>query len=190
MREAGDRARRIRRPDAPLVANPRIGRALSRGRLRVSINAGPYRAASRGLAAWLAGNAPSWARGEVSVALVSDGVIRRLNARFRGKASGTDVLSFPATEAQSSKPRAADRRPGDGDFLGDVVIAVPAVGRQAREAGHAAATELRILALHGLLHLLGYDHERDEGRMARLERRLRRRAGLPEGLIERTRVRS
>jgi probable rRNA maturation factor len=69
--------------------------------------------------------------------------------------------------------------------LGDIVIAAGVAGRQARAAGHSLQTELRLLALHGLLHLLGYDHERDDGRMARLERRLRRRGGLREGLIER-----
>jgi len=80
------------------------------------------------------------------------------------------VLSFAAEE------------PGE---LGDVVIAAGVAARQARQAGHSLAVELRVLALHGLLHLLGYDHERDDGRMARLERRLRRKGGLVEGLIER-----
>jgi probable rRNA maturation factor len=71
------------------------------------------------------------------------------------------------------------------DPLGDVVIAAGVARRQARAAGHSLQTELRILALHGLLHLLGYDHEHDDGRMARLERRLRRKGGLTAGLIER-----
>lgn len=72
-------------------------------------------------------------------------------------------------------------------WLGDVVIASGVAARQARNAGHSLATELRVLALHGLLHLAGYDHERadDRGRMARAERRLRARGGLREGLIER-----
>ena len=70
-------------------------------------------------------------------------------------------------------------------WLGDVVIAMGTARRQARAAGHGLADELRLLALHGLLHLLGYDHERDGGAMARLESRLRRQAGLPQGLIER-----
>jgi probable rRNA maturation factor len=72
-------------------------------------------------------------------------------------------------------------------LLGDIVIARGVARRQARAARHAEKAELRILALHGLLHLLGYDHERDNGRMLKLERRLRRRGGLREGLIERAR---
>lgn len=70
-------------------------------------------------------------------------------------------------------------------FLGDIVIARGVARRQAHEAGHSESTEMKVLALHGLLHLLGYDHERDNGAMARLERRLRRKGGLREGLIER-----
>jgi len=72
-------------------------------------------------------------------------------------------------------------------FLGDVVIARGVAKRQAREAGHDEATEWRVLALHGLLHLLGYDHERDDGRMRRVEERLRRKGGLVMGLINRRR---
>jgi probable rRNA maturation factor len=70
--------------------------------------------------------------------------------------------------------------------LGEIVIARGLAGRQARKARHSELTELRVLALHGLLHLLGYDHERDRGRMRRLEERLRRKGGLREGLIERS----
>jgi probable rRNA maturation factor len=106
----------------------------------------------------------------MTVAVVSDARVRALNHRYRHKDRATDVLSFPAEE------------PG---HLGDVVIAAGVAGRQARSAGHSLAVELRVLALHGLLHLLGYDHEDDDGRMARLERRLRRKGGLVEGLIER-----
>jgi probable rRNA maturation factor len=72
-----------------------------------------------------------------------------------------------------------------GAYIGDIVIARGVARRQARDAGHSELTEWRVLALHGLLHLLGYDHERDRGRMRRVERRLRRRGGLPDGLIER-----
>jgi len=106
------------------------------------------------------------------VALVSDARVRQLNARYRAKNAPTDVLSFGVNE------------PG---FLGEVVIASGVARRQARRAGHSVQVELRILGLHGLLHLLGYDHERDDGRMARIERRLRRKGGLREGLIERGR---
>ena len=123
-----------------------------------------------GLAKWLAGVAPTRARGTVTVAIVPDDEVRRLNRRYRHKNVTTDVLSFSSEE------------PGD---LGDVVIAAGVAGRQAQEAGHATQVEYRILALHGLLHLLGYDHEKDDGRMARLEAKLRRRGGLREGLIER-----
>jgi probable rRNA maturation factor len=70
-------------------------------------------------------------------------------------------------------------------FLGDIVIARGLARRQAAAAGHSELTELRVLALHGMLHLLGYDHEHDRGEMARVERRLRARGGLREGLIER-----
>ena len=106
----------------------------------------------------------------MTVAIVSNARVRALNRKFRRKDKETDVLSFPAEE------------PG---YLGDVVISSGVAARQARAAGHSLATELRVLALHGLLHLLGYDHERDDGQMARLERRLRRQGGLQEGLIER-----
>ena len=123
-----------------------------------------------GLAAWLASVAPARARGTVTVAIVSDARVRALNRQYRKKDTPTDVLSFPAQER---------------GFLGDVVIASGVAARQAREAGHSLAIEVRVLALHGLLHLLGYDHERDDGRMARLERRLRKRGGLREGLTER-----
>lgn len=118
------------------------------------------------------------------MALVPDARVRALNRQYRRKDAPTDVLSFP-----SFAPSALRRAKPAGDenaFLGDVVIAVGVARRQAREAGHSLQTELRVLALHGLLHLLGYDHEHDEGRMARLERRLRRKGGLREGLIERS----
>jgi len=123
-----------------------------------------------GLAAWLQSVAPARAHGAMTVAIVSDARVRALNREYRKKDKATDVLSFPSEES---------------GFLGDVVIASGVAARQAREAGHSLATELRVLALHGLLHLLGYDHQRDDGRMARLERRLRKRGGLREGLIER-----
>jgi probable rRNA maturation factor len=119
---------------------------------------------------WLQAVAPAHARGHVTVALVADARVRALNRRFRATNAATDVLSFPA---------------GEPDELGDVIIAAGVARRQARDAGHSLGTEVRVLALHGLLHLLGYDHETDAGRMARVEQRLRRRGGLPAGLIER-----
>jgi probable rRNA maturation factor len=152
-----------------------------------------------GLAAWLREVAPARARGVVSVALVSDVRVRELNRTYRKKDYPTDVLSFAVEKGPY--PFSARGRPEKGygpfsarpnpksripiPFLGDIVIARGVARRQARLAGHSEATELRILALHGLLHLLGYDHQRDEGRMQRIERRLRRKGGLREGLIER-----
>jgi probable rRNA maturation factor len=117
---------------------------------------------------------------------VSDGRVRALNRSYRHDDYATDVLSFPATGSRPQRTRGTRRRKPDS-FLGDIVIARGVAKRQAREAGHSERTELRVLVLHGLLHLLGYDHERDHGRMQRVERRLRRKGGLREGLIERAR---
>jgi probable rRNA maturation factor len=128
------------------------------------------RVPSVGLAPWLRRIAPARARGAVTVAIVPDARVKALNRRYRRKDRKTDVLSFPADERE---------------YLGDVVIAAGVARRQARAAGHSLQTELRVLALHGLLHLLGYDHEHDNGRMRRVERRLRAKGGLREGLIER-----
>jgi probable rRNA maturation factor len=126
--------------------------------------------ATKGLGPWLTKHAPASAKGDVSLAIVSDRRMRALNRQFRGKDAVTDVLSFPS---------------GERGFLGDIVIAAGVSKRQARDAGHTVQTELKVLALHGLLHLLGYDHEEDAGKMARVEARLRKKAGLKEGLIER-----
>ena len=103
------------------------------------------------------------------MALVSDARIRALNRRFRRTDTATDVLSFEPS---------------------DIVVATGVARRQARDAGHSYGDELKVLALHGLLHLMGYDHHRpsDAGRMARLERRLRQKGGLRAGLIERSRA--
>jgi len=131
----------------------------------------------RGLAAWLRKAAPARARGRVTVALISDQRMRRLNATYRKTDKATDVLSFPALGPGSLAV---------GPDLGDLAIALGVAKRQAQEYGHSLATEVRVLALHGLLHLLGYDHEADQGQMRRLEERLRQRARLPVGLIART----
>jgi len=112
------------------------------------------------------------ARGRSIACLVTgDAEVRRLNQRFRGKNSATDVLSFPSLEKNG--------------FAGDLAVSVDCARRQAAEHGHSLEDELRILILHGALHLTGLDHENDGGRMARAEARWRRRLGLPAGLIER-----
>ena len=144
-----------------------------RPRLEVVVTDGRgRRLRAQALSRWLARVAPAAARGELSVALVGDGKMRALNRRYRGLSRVTDVLSFPASK--SPWPVVPGPR-----LLGDIVIATGVAARQARAQGHGFQTELRRLALHGLLHLLGYDHERDDGRMVRLERRLLRRGGIP-----------
>ena len=139
--------------------------------LKVAVTDGrgrPWPSASLGR--WLSAHAPARARGHVTIALVTDAAMRRMNAQYRRADYATDVLSFPSETH---------------GVLGDIAIARGVAARQAREQGHSEATEVRTLALHGLLHLLGYDHERDRGEMRRAEDRLRRRAGLPVGLISR-----
>ena len=114
-------------------------------------------------------------RGQVTVLLTTDARLRSLNRRFRGKNKATDVLSFPTDPAS----------PVGARIVGDLAISVPTARRQAAAQGNSLSTEIRILILHGLLHLAGYDHEADSGRMARRERLLRARLRLPLGLIER-----
>jgi len=145
-------------------------------RLIVAVVDGQGRAfRAPGLGRWLEAVAPARARGEVTVAFASDARVRSLNRTYRGVDSTTDVLSFPSGFL-ARKPVA---------FLGDIVIARGVARRQAKAQAHPESTEWRVLALHGLLHLLGYDHEADAGTMRRLEQRLRRRGGLGGGLIER-----
>ena len=150
-------------------------------RLRVDVSDARGRRLSgpdvAGLGPWLSRAAPPGARGRVTIALVSDAAMRRLNRTYRGVDQATDVLSFPAAAAPGT--------PQAEHLLGDLAIARGVAARQARALGHPVRVEIRVLALHGLLHLLGYDHEVDAGEMARLEERLRRRAGLPSGLIGR-----
>lgn len=108
----------------------------------------------------------------ISCLITSDGEIRKLNKQFRGKDYATDVLSFcPAAPGESA---------------GDIAISVDRASAQAQEHGHSLEDELRILMLHGALHLAGMDHETDSGEMASAEARWRKRLGLPVGLIERT----
>ena len=106
--------------------------------------------------------------------------LRRVYSVWRGV--GADLCVGPGADTQV---RPYDDETNCGPYLGDIVIARGVARRQAREAGHSEGTELRVLALHGLLHLLGYDHERDKGRMRRVERRLLRQAGVHDGLIDR-----
>ncbi len=106
----------------------------------------------------------------VTVAFVSDRAMRELNRRWRGKRGTTDVLSFPAGQDEFEK--------AEGLNLGDVVVSVEQAARQAEEHGLELEEELAQLILHGLLHLCGYDHERDGGEMNALELRLRRRLGI------------
>ncbi len=112
-------------------------------------------------------------KGGITVLLTRSREMRSLNSRFRGKDRATDVLSFPASATA-------------GGFAGDIAIAFDVAARNARQLGHSVAQEVEILALHGLLHLAGYDHESDHGEMARKEQRLRARLRLPTGLIERS----
>ncbi len=143
-------------------------------RLLVTVTDGRGRRKPAGrLSVWLRKVAPKAARGEVAIALVGDRKMRDLNRKFRGIDKVTDVLSF--TVDPGPVPPVPVARP----FLGDIVIATGRAAQQARAAGLSEQQEWRRLALHGLLHLLGHDHERDEGQMFRLERRLRRLGRLP-----------
>lgn len=112
-------------------------------------------------------------KGEVEVLLAGDRTLRRLNREFRGKNKATDVLSFPAMAEMA------------GVFAGDLAISLDTAGRQAAEHGHSLRDEVRVLLLHGLLHLSGMDHEVDGGEMAEREGLLRKELRLPSGLIAR-----
>ncbi len=115
----------------------------------------------------------------VAVCLINEAEMARLNGTYRGKKKSTDVLSFPA-EDQRGKPGslAQQVRKARGKFLGDIAISPKVARRNANSSGRKLSTELQVLILHGLLHLLGYDHETDRGEMARIEMRLRRRLGI------------
>lgn len=112
-------------------------------------------------------------RGGVNVLVTSSREMRSLNRKFRGKDEATDVLSFPAAEDSARK------------FAGEIAISADIAAQNARALGHSPGVEVKILVLHGILHLRGYDHERDRGQMARREQKLRRELHLPVGLIER-----
>jgi probable rRNA maturation factor len=116
-------------------------------------------------------------KGQVTVLLTTDAAIRKLNRQFRGKNKATDVLSFPSEGPFPGSPTEK--------IAGDIAISVTTALGQAADHGHSLSTEIKVLILHGLLHLAGYDHEADSGQMARRERLLRGKLGLPQGLIER-----
>jgi probable rRNA maturation factor len=107
--------------------------------------------------------------------ITGDAELRKLNREFRGKDYATDVLSFPSGAGLPARPV----------HIGDLAISMTRARVQAKQYGHTTEQEVRILMLHGVLHLLGMDHENDDGRMARAEKRWRRELGLPNGLIER-----
>jgi len=115
-----------------------------------------------------------------TVCLVTEAKIAQWNRLYRGKPCATDVLSFPAEAPAAKITRPAMRRPGKraGLYLGDIAIAPSVARRNARRFGRTFNDEMRILILHGILHLMGYDHETDTGQMDRREQRLRRALGL------------
>jgi probable rRNA maturation factor len=118
----------------------------------------------------------------VAVRLISDATMARLNHAFRGKAGPTDVLSFPANGVRPASRKPGRHRPHisevEDGYIGDIAIAPETARRNARQYSRSLPEELRILILHGMIHLAGYDHETDNGRMNRLEQRLRARLGL------------
>ena len=116
-------------------------------------------------------------KGAVNVLLTTSAEMKSLNRRFRRKDQPTDVLSFPA------EPGARKQ------LAGEIAISAEIASQNAHTLGHSPAEEVKILVLHGVLHLRGYDHERDNGQMARREEQLRAQLHLPLGLIERTRPR-
>jgi probable rRNA maturation factor len=112
-------------------------------------------------------------KGDVAVLLARDATLRKLNRQFRGKDKATDVLSFPPADLGASK------------HGGDLAISFEIAQRQAEEHGHTLSEELRVLMLHGLLHLAGMDHDTDDGEMSEREAKLRKKLKLPVGLIAR-----
>jgi probable rRNA maturation factor len=118
-------------------------------------------------------------KGTVNVLLTSSTAMRSLNRQFRAKDVPTDVLSFPSPSLPLNQPART---------AGDIAISVEIAAQNATKLGHSTAEEVKILVLHGILHLAGFDHERDNGEMARKEARLRRTLGLPVALIERDKI--
>jgi probable rRNA maturation factor len=115
------------------------------------------------------------------VCLVTNAQIARWNRCYRGKTGPTDVLSFPAKSARKLRNKDAGSKrnqPVDGNYLGDIAIAPAVARRNARRFGRTFEQEMHILVLHGMLHLMGYDHETDGGQMDRREQKMRRELGL------------
>jgi probable rRNA maturation factor len=123
--------------------------------------------------------------GVVHVLLADDATLKRLNRTFRGKNKATDVLSFPAA---ASDVFFAD--PDEPELAGDLAISLETAAKQAERYSHTLADEVKVLLLHGLLHLAGFDHEVDSGEMAERELQLRQRLKLPTSLIARVGVKS
>ncbi len=121
-------------------------------------------------------------RGLVNVLVTNSSELRALNRRFRRADKATDVLSFPSQEVERSSKV--------GGVAGDVAISADIARENAARLGHSVGDEVKILSLHGILHLAGFDHERDNGEMARKEGRLRRQLKLETGLIERAQPRA
>lgn len=115
-------------------------------------------------------------RGSVNVLVTGNSAMRSLNARFRGRMKATDVLSFPSDSPNSH----------NGRFAGEIAISAEIAAQNALRLRHSVALEIKVLALHGILHLAGYDHERDNGKMARKEEKIRQALRLPSALIERS----
>jgi probable rRNA maturation factor len=120
-------------------------------------------------------------RETVNVLVTGSSELRTLNRRFRGADKPTDVLSFPSPPVEGSRAKRA---------AGEVAISADIARENAARLGHSVADEVKILVLHGILHLAGFDHERDNGEMARKERQLRRQLKLEVALIERTQPRN
>jgi len=115
----------------------------------------------------------------LTVCLVSDAGIALMNEKFRKEKGPTDVLSFPTlARRRSVRLRRGSKMVKPGEYLGDIAISPATARRYAKKHGRELSSELRVLILHGVLHLLGYDHETDRGEMGRIERKLRKRLGL------------
>ena len=134
-------------------------------RVRASLRRRPVRDFARRLRETVA------AEREFVCLITDDRELRRLNRRFLGADHATDVLSFPSADRES---------------MGEIAISAERAAAQARAFGHSLSDEIRILMLHGVLHLKGMDHEADSGEMARAERRWRKALNLPSGLVERS----